>query len=136
MPKPATLHVVSNPFCSLDADGDPSGIANRADIRGDLVGALLDHKNSKDGALKYVFSTDVVPLPDMPPHRKLLRTGQLLPADEKTAKLCGLVFKQPTAALAAAKERAALEYLAAYGELPPFAEHADSNAPALVGGGS
>jgi hypothetical protein len=136
MPKPATLHVVANPYCALDADGEPSGVAYRADLRGQLVGALIDHKRSKDGALKYEFSTDALPLPDMPAHRVLLRTGQILPADAATARVCGIGFTQPSAALAAAKERAALEWLAAYGELPPFAEHAESIAPAPVGGGS
>ncbi len=134
MPKPSTLYVVANPFCSLDSDGDPSGVANRADLRGQLVGALLDLKRSKDGALKYLFSADPVPLPDMQPHRKFLRTGQLLPADEKTAKLCGIEFVPPAVALERAKDRAATEYLAAYGELPPFAEHAE--APAAAGGSS
>lgn len=136
MPKPSTLLVVANPYCSLDADGEPSGVANRADIRGDLIGCVLDRARSKDGALKYSFTDEPVALPDMQPHRKLLRTGQIFPADEKTARLVGIPFVPPADALAHAKDRVAVEYFATYGELPPFAEQPDTSAPAQVGGGS
>lgn len=119
---PRTLSVHPNPYCALDADGDPCGVVPRADLRSILIGARLDLERSSDERQKYLFDVEtLVELPDDPAHRNALRSGDLLPADERTARLCGLTFLPLAQQLELAKKGAAARWLAETGVLPPFA---------------
>lgn len=119
---PPTLHVLPNPFAALDADGDPAAAFPRVEpaLRGALVGARIDHARSADSE-KYLFDTDkAVQLPDLPAYRKALREGDLLCADEATARLVGLPFQPPALALEQAAAKAAARWLAETGAPPAW----------------
>lgn len=115
------LLVFPNPFAALDSDGEPAAVLPRVDLPGALVGARVDHERSRDGALKYFFDlSQPVQLPDLPAYRAALRSGDLLPANEATARLVGRPFVAPPDALREAEERAAARWRAETGEDPPF----------------
>lgn len=119
---PPTLLVLPNPFAALDADGDPAAAFPRVEpaLRGALVGARVDHARSADSE-KYFFDTGkAVPLPDLPAYRKALRDGDLLCADEATARLVGLRFVDPALALEQSEAAAVARWRAETGEDPAF----------------
>lgn len=139
MPKPKDLRVVANPYRLLDEDGDPCCAAHRGDIKNRLICARLDldrlPKKDADGwhgegPLKYLFDEDAVEtLPSTPMHRRLVSDGAVLPADEATAKACGVKFQPVAEARAATKARASAAFLAMHGEAPAWASAPASSAP-------
>lgn len=121
MARTPVLLVFPNPFAALDSDGDPAAAFPRVDLPNLLVGARVDHERSKDGATKFFFDlSKPVQLPDLPTYRNALRSGDLLPADEATARLIGRPFVAPQKALQEAEMRAAARWRAETGEDPPF----------------
>lgn len=131
MPALKTLRVVPNPYTALDADGDPCGYVLRTDLRRlskkpILLGAQRILRN---GAIKVQVDAEPVEVPDIAAYRTHLRNGEILPADEATARRCGLLWTPPAEALATRRERAALDHLAATGDLPAWAT-APAAAPA------
>lgn len=115
------LLVMPNPFAALDSDGEPAAVFPRVDLPNLLVGARVDHERSKDGAAKFFFDlSKPVQLPDLPTYRNALRSGDLLPANEATARLVGRPFVPPEEALREAEMRAAARWRAETGEDPPF----------------
>lgn len=121
MARTPVLLVFPNPFAALDSDGDPAAVFPRVDLPSLLVGARVDHERSKDGATKFFFDlSKPVQLPDLPTYRNALRSGDLLPADEATARLIGRPFVPPQQALREAELRAAARWRAETGEDPPF----------------
>ena len=121
MPKPATLSVVVNPYTALDADGDPAGYVLRVDLRRHSSKPLLlgAERVLVDGAIKVRHSLDPVTVPDLPAYRRHLRTGELLSADEATARAAGVPWRPVAEALTAARCAAGLPDLAPAGAETP-----------------
>lgn len=118
-----TLLVVANLYAALDEDGEPAGAVRRPEMRSLFVGAEQRPADPKkpSNVPKYDFSADPVEVPDLPAYRHYLRTGELLPGDEKTAKKVGLKFRPVADELAERAERAAADFEAHYGERPAWA---------------
>jgi len=128
------LLVVSNPYCALDIDGEPCGYVDRTDVPGGrMIGGTVDHVRSVSAsgatadevsaaphAPKFVWRKDPEAIADTPAHRALLRTGEILPADEATAALAGVRWLPVADALAVERGKAAAAFLAARGTESPF----------------
>lgn len=133
MARAIVLHVLPNPFAALDSDGDPAAALPRVDLPSLLVGARVDLERSRDGATKFLFDLQrPVQLPDLPAYRSALRSGDLLPADEATARLVGCPFVAPEEALRQARALAAARWRAETGEDPPFAASPPEASPGAV----
>ncbi len=123
MRKRLSLLVFPNPYRHLDADGEACCVVTRADFRAMLIGAQLDQERTthvgeeKRTKSKFLFDlAEPVEIPAVPAHLNALLDGALLPANEATARAAGRPFLPLAAALAAAKEAARAEWLAATGE--------------------
>ncbi len=128
--KPRTLNVVANPWMHIDSQGRPAGACPMdlpPGVQG-FVGASVSREHTKilrkgshyqDHVQDTVWEFDLSPqvVPDTPYYRGRLRTGEILPADEKAARAAGHAsFTKPEDALAKARERAIAEFDAAYGK--------------------
>lgn len=85
--KERMLSVVSNPYSATDADGLPSGVVVRegTDM---FVGATLDVEATEKagGKRRYHFTEVPVQVPLNAYYLRRLKDGDLLPADEETAR--------------------------------------------------
>lgn len=130
----ATLWVVVNPFaapldeqgrpCTIvqfDPDHTPAGTVRRIGCSLDRK-PLADHRPRRPGShaspAQYPrFDTSVVydlaakPVPHSVYHVALLKSGDLVPANETTAKICGMKFVDPGVQVEAALEKAVAEWL-------------------------
>jgi hypothetical protein len=128
----ARIRVLPNPYASLDADGNPNGAFQHEGVPGAFIGARLvkadpNHREPNVGAMiaglakaplwRFEFD-DVDPVElDASPHLLYaIRHGELLPADEATARECGLKFVPVGDALAAAKDKACKAFKAETGK--------------------
>ncbi len=146
---PQTLRVLPNPYCALDADGDPAGAVPRVDLTNTatierrnrqgrtvktqvptltvlLCAAVAPVPAGKSAKVKYAFESDPATVPDCVEHRGYLRRGEAFAADEATAKLVGIEYVEPDFALELAKERAANEFKAERGVFPHWHESASA----------
>lgn len=119
MPPVKELRVVVNKFAALDGDGDPAGTVSNVHRRGGLVGA---QREMRGGSVKIAYQDEPTTLPNLPAYRAALRTGELLAADEATARVAGRPFVPVDKALASAADVAAARHLADCGELPAWAQ--------------
>jgi hypothetical protein len=137
MPTPKKLRVLPNPHLTLDADGYPATAVPVMGVPGDFIGARLervgdgadpasDASVSGEGSLeqrlspprRFVFTDGPVDVPAHAYYLAFLRTGELLPADERTAREAGVKFKDPTATLERNAELAAERFRGESGEWP------------------
>ena len=144
LPGTRTFRVVANPYCALDANGNPCGaVALDPDAASgaerhigakrttqtlakfggvDALGrTIADPRGAGLYETTWAFSSDPVTVHDTPYHRQRLACGELFPADRETARLLGVVFVEPDKALAAAKAAAAASYALAHGAPPAWA---------------
>lgn len=123
MPKPPpSLSVLPNPYAALDSDGEPAAAMPRVDLKNLYIGASIDRARTNEQKTKYLFDTKTeVRVPDLPTYRNALRSGDLLAADEATARAVGIAFVPPAKALENAAAQAAARWRAETGEDPPFA---------------
>lgn len=126
MPPVKELRVVVNRYAALDGDGDPAGTVSNVHRRGGLVGA---QREMRGGSVKIVYQDEPTALPNLPAYRAALRTGELLAADEPTARVAGRDFVPVAVALASAASAAAARHLAECGELPAWARPPASTPP-------
>lgn len=117
------LFVAPNPFSSLDADGDPCGYVLRVDLRRlsskpMLLGA---RRELREGKPKIVYDLEPVEVPDLPAYRRMIKTGELLAADEATALRAGVPWMPLHQQLDQARAIAADRYKAHHGALPSWA---------------
>lgn len=146
MKKPP-LRVKTNPFHSVGPEGQPSGVVAE-DLGLDpttraLVGAKLDRERTiitKAGVsgdalrhslqeTRYVFDLGVIELPDTAYYRRRIQDGELLAADEATARSVGIKFVDPEITRKAAKDAARKAFDATYGEGSFDSENAPQAAP-------
>lgn len=151
LPGTRTIRVVANPFCALDASGNPCGAvaldpdaANGAERHigakrttktlvkfGGVDGlgrTIADPRGAGLYETTWAFSSEPVTVHDTAYHRQRIACGELLPADRETAAALGVAFIEPTKALAAAKAEAAALYALAHGAPPAWAVQ-DNPAP-------
>lgn len=143
------FQVIPNPYRTLDGNGKPTQVfpCHQKHAPGKFVGATktLDVREkatfvnvkSKSGAVrsevasfdqsKAVFSFSFDPV-DVPAegdvgayYRRGVKTGDLIPANKKTADACGVAFVDPAEVLAAEKNKAAKEFSLQFGEMPEWA---------------
>ena len=118
------LSIVPNPFgAELDGDGDPCCYVHRVDLRRHSAKPILLHAQRvlRDGKVKVTYEEGAVEVPDLPAYRRLLRTGQILPATPATAALVGMVWEPVEEALARYRAIRIKQFLATTGRLPPWA---------------
>lgn len=130
--KPRTLSVVANPWLHIDVQGRPCA-ACPMDVppgRKAFVGARVSPELTKilkkgnplagqDHVQDTVWEFDLSPqtVPDTPYYRHCLRTGEILPADEKAAQAAGHAkFVKPDVALAEARKVAIAAFNAREGD--------------------
>lgn len=132
MPKPVPLLVAPNPHASLDDDGDPCGYVLRVDLRRLSAKPILlgAQRVVRDGAMKIEYTLAPVEVDDLPAYRKALRSGELFPGDEATARRVGVPWLPLDAQHAAAAVRAADAYQARFGVRPAWAVAPDPTPPA------
>lgn len=138
--------VYPNPFIHLDHDGYPAGATpcDRLEHVGittrKWVGAELDAEQTKPieqfepGDLRtprqitrfrFHFAEPTA-LPTTPYYADRIRDGELIAADEATARYVGVKFRSPADALAAAKDKAIADWQAREGEAPPNVDAFDT----------
>lgn len=131
----STLLVVPNPYCALNAKGEPDGKIKRdpsVDKAGGFVGCTLTKgktiKKYPKGDLRsnvhefsLVFSVEPVSLPNTEYYRKKVRTGELIAADASTAGECAVKFAPIEQALSEAKAKAIQYFEANDGFAPAIA---------------
>jgi hypothetical protein len=125
------IRVVSNPFSSLDHKARPCGIVLLEPESGyassGYIGARISRATTvtvaPSGDLRgnrqdTVFDFDATPVEvkATPYYLGFLRSGALLPADEKSAAVAGVKFRPVAEAMAATKAAAAAEFDRLYGE--------------------
>jgi hypothetical protein len=124
--------VVANPWFAMDHRGRPCGAVpiEPAALGSHLgfVGAKVDRDKSKGGAQLpgfiappahdpvFIFSDKPVKVRRSPYYLQLLKKGKLFPADESTARWCGVDFKPLAALLTASRNDAEAKFERAYGE--------------------
>ncbi len=141
----ALLLVYPNPYSALDHEGMPNGIVRFDPIHGaagalDFIGANATFKTEKRKDAKgkplgphdapevrplrtRIIEYDLVPhrLPHTDYHVRQISSGDLIPVDEATARICGVPFVPPVEAFKAAKAQAIAEWKTLYIEDPPHA---------------
>ncbi len=133
-----TLLVFANPYAAIDHNGIPSGSCPSdpehgggslrwpgAVIDQDLTKAEILHwehrgARSPDQTTRFKFSTEPERIVDTQHHRMCLRCGDLIAADEATAKAGQKDFVKPMAALRAARDLSIMKYRAEQGHDPAF----------------
>lgn len=126
MKKP--LLVLPNRYIALDEDGDPAGYVLRVDLRSlsnkpILLGA---ERVLRAGKVKILHTDEPVSMPDLGTYRRLLKTGELLAADEATARAAGIAFVPLADALERERQGAIARHQAHTGEAPSWAAAAPS----------
>lgn len=121
---PSTLAVCPNPYTSLDEDGDPCGYVLRVDLRGLSARPVLLHARRvmRGGKPKVDFDEGATTVPDLPAYRRFLVTGQILAADEATARRAGIPWEPVDEALARHRAAALARFQADTGSLPSWAQ--------------
>lgn len=77
----------------------------------------------------YEFSFEPVDVPHEEHYRRGLRSGDILPANARTAAAAGMAFKDPKEILAASKEAAAKQFKREFGITPTWANNEPAKAP-------
>ena len=118
------LSVLPNRFISLDDDGDPCGYVLRVDLRQQSSKPILlgAQRVLRNGKLKVEFDDEPTELPDLPASRRMLKSGELLAANEPTARRAGLSWKPLDEQIARARAVAAARYQAHHGTAPSWAD--------------
>lgn len=130
----ATLVVWANPYLVLDHLGRPAGACSRERlpmhvnshpgyIGCECVASAPEklppgHAGTPDQDTCWHFSRQPVTVPDNPYYRQKLRYGEVFPADEKTARTCGMKFVPLDEAVSAAKAAAVARWESYFGEKP------------------
>lgn len=145
MPLPIkSLLVLPNPWAAIDHQGRPSGVVmcdpvehvpTRDGEPRRFVGAHLDpvktrmtrefargDARSNEQDTVWVFATKPVDLPNTPYYRERIRHGELIAADEKTARVAGLKFADPGKVIEAARASAIAAWETEVGVPGAFAE--------------
>lgn len=140
-----TLNVLANPYSAIDHDGIPSGTCPADPQHGAGAlrwpGARIDvsetrllphpdqnsvHPKSQDRSqpqiTRWAFSAEPEVIPATHHYVVAVRDGDLVAADEPTAKRCGIPFVEPMLVLATRRLDAILEFKAAYNKEPAFAK--------------
>lgn len=137
MPSAKTLRVYANPWHALDSEGRPAGAcACDPDYHTParkFVGATLEAKETRKAVpakgitarhdITYAFSTEAQEIPLTVYYLEAVKRGELIAADEASAKACGFApdtFKDPAVCLAEERRAAARQFQINYGEIPPF----------------
>lgn len=104
----------------------------RKDRRGGFRMETIQVKPDRSRAI-FTFGTEPVGVPADGAigayYRVGVRRGALIPADQRTAFLCGVQFVPADQVLAKERERAAKEYHSQWGELPAWAQQENQPAP-------
>ncbi|MGN6103713.1 MAG: hypothetical protein ACTHU0_01285 [Kofleriaceae bacterium] len=135
LPTAPHLRVVPNPFAApLDQHGRPCGFVRHdpdhpaaqeyigARMVREVIGNRRPPNHPQATRLDSRLHYDLTPRPivDTSYHRKRVRDGDLLPADDATARRCGVKFEPPAKRLASLEEAAIAEYAGRCGgALPP-----------------
>lgn len=92
------LMVLPNPHAALDEHGEPSAAVQVEGSSGAVwVGARIDAERSRrEGRTRFVFERAPVRVPCTAYYMRRLEDGDLLPADEATARRAGLPWAEPT----------------------------------------
>jgi hypothetical protein len=131
------LRVYPNPFsASLDHEGRPCGVYQAdpdhypgvrhigATVKSRMVkkvGEGAASQNSRyDVTMTYSMAAPTE-LVNTPHHRDAISTEQIIAADEATAKIAGIQFRDPATVLAGHRKRVVAEWLAQHGEEPDTA---------------
>ncbi len=139
------LKVVANPYCALDHEGVPCGaypfdpehgagamrnVGARIDTARTRVlvkGHEMPFKGRKyplsgGGAQRTFWAYDLSPqdVPDCAHYRAGIRSGDIFPGDEATARAVGATWRLPAEALSEAREEAIATWRANSGEDPAF----------------
>jgi hypothetical protein len=129
-----TISVVPNPYTYLDEDGDPCGlVAVDSELQPypGYVGASTKSVTTLDNYdrgyflsprrhVKFEYTLEPVTLQLSNYYKDLVKGGELLAADEATAKLCGIPYVPFRKALKLAADKAAKDCFAAYGLYPEW----------------
>ena len=136
----AALRGYPNPYSALDANGMPAGFCRYDPEHGNAgevhhVGATLSYapitevRDQMKGetrptkfATKVEHSFEPATLPHTDYFVKRFRDLDLIVADEATARICGMAFLPPAAALRAAKQAVIADWQSTYGTPPPVDE--------------
>lgn len=147
--KTATLLVLPNPYSALDAEGMPAGAVRYDPEVGrpgviEYIGVAVSKKPVDDKAnlqrekreqrrkTTFRWTPKPVQIPATPYHKDLVRSGQILAADQATARECKIWFVPPKVALEQAKAKAIDEWRATHGQRPPFESWDEAVGPALA----
>ncbi len=136
MPSAKTLRVYANPYQHLDHEGRPANACpcdpdnHTPDRR--FVGATIKATKTEEADPKlgkearydrfFEFTEEKVEIPNTDYYRRAIKSGQLIAADEETAKLCGFYkgeYLDPKAVLETEKKEALKRFRAERGEDPP-----------------
>jgi hypothetical protein len=132
-----TLRVYANPWQHLDHEGLPAGACpcdpDEHTPERRFVGATLKAEVSRKAdpargissrqRTTFAFSDEPVTVPDTNYYRAAVNRGELIAADEATAKACGFAkdgFRDPKKVLASEKRAACERFRAETGEAPPW----------------
>lgn len=120
------LKVVANPYCAVDADGVPQGVAGLPGTNDAYIGARLDDVPSrktgkrrfyfpaaKDGSVK-VVTVQVTTTDVLATMVRAIQAGSVIAADEATAKLASVKEFLPVESALARQEARALDAYRAY----------------------
>jgi hypothetical protein len=134
--KTPTLLVLPNPYAALDKNGMPAG-AVRYDPEVGRPGVVhyigvevtkkpIDTPENKAREQReqrrettFVWAQRPLQIPGTAFHVDLVRTGQILAADQPTARACKIWFVPPAKALEQARQAATARWEAERGEKPP-----------------
>ena len=144
--RPKMLRVAVNPFVHIDHEGRPAAAVgydpvyhspDRRHVAAKHAAELVEARHPVDVRLAtgddrlskhdiwFEFDAEPQTLPDTDHYRRAMRPGlqgpALLPADEATAKACGLPFVQPSKAIVETAKVQLATYVANFGELPDWA---------------
>lgn len=126
---PSPLAVHPNPYASLDEDGDPCGYVLRVDLRSSKPVLLHARRVMRGGRVKVAYDEGATTVPDLPAYRRFLATGQILPADEETARRAGVPWEPVDDALARHRAIALERFRAGTGHIPSWAQAPDPTTP-------
>jgi hypothetical protein len=147
------LRVYANPYAFLDPEGRPAGVYSHDPkyFPGQMhVGVdrlklrEIEKRDPSEGRssladLVHIYDAEVQEVPFAPGDRHYvdgIRSGDLIAADEATARAAGVAFADPMAALDAARAKAIEAWTANHGEPPAFAvdDAAHAHVPAGLRG--
>lgn len=127
-----TLLVLLNKYAALDDDGDPAAYVLRVDLRSQSAKPILlgATRVIRAGKLKVDFTDEPVSVPDLGTYRRMIKTGELLAADEATAAAARVPWVPLSEQIELHRQRAIATFQAHHGQPPAWAAAAPVSDPA------